>query len=54
MAWEIPESYSVHRPEPPVWSLWRRLFSMACFAVVVAVGGFWYLFKDPASLLYAL
>ncbi|MBS9439889.1 hypothetical protein EAE91_22890 [Photorhabdus noenieputensis] len=54
MAWDIPQSYSVHRPEPPVWSLWWRLFSLACFAVVVAVGSFWYLFKDPASLLYAL
>ncbi|TDB41640.1 hypothetical protein C5468_25600 [Photorhabdus luminescens subsp. mexicana] len=54
MAWDIPQSYSVHRSEPPVWSLWWRLFSMACFAVVVAAGSVWYLLKDPASLLYAL
>ncbi|TDB44163.1 hypothetical protein [Photorhabdus khanii] len=54
MAWEIPASYSIHRPAPLTWSLWWRLFSLACFAVAVAAGGFWYLFKDPTSLLYAL
>ncbi|RKS59765.1 hypothetical protein BDD30_1852 [Photorhabdus asymbiotica] len=54
MAWEIPESYPIHRPAPLDWSLWWRLFSLAGFIIAVAAGGFWSLFKDPHSLLYAL